>query len=160
METDGDSAGFSPFSTFVGSFQAIVADTWMRRSASSLLKTEGVRYTTSIVRLRADTLWSNDRVTFRFYSETAVFFSRPQAKQTKKTELGWDYRTAVIGKKLLHYHVLHLYFCHSVCHIHGIYDIHIVLTSIIFFLLYSRETTLRWHTIWFLNWSFLLNSGI
>lgn len=123
-------------------------------------ETEGVRHTTLIVPIRADTLWSNDRVTFRFYSETAVFFSRPQAKQTKKTELGWDYRTAVIGKKLLHYHVLHLYFCHSVCHIHGIYDIHIVLTSIIFFLLYSRETTLRWHTIWFLNWSFLLNSGI
>lgn len=119
-------------------------------------KTEGVRCTTSIARLRADTLWSNDRVTFRFYSETAVFLLKTSSKTDKKTELSWDYRTAVIGKKLLHYHVLHLYFRHSVCHIH---DIHIVLTSIIFFL-YSRETTLRWHTIWFLNWSFLLNSGI
>lgn len=101
METDGDSAGFSPFSTFVGSFQAMVADTWLRRSASSLLKTEGVRCTTSIARLRADTLWSNDRVTFRFYSETDVFFFllKTSSKTDKKTELGWDYRTAVTGKK-------------------------------------------------------------
>lgn len=99
METDGDSAGFFPFSTFVGSFQAKVVDTWLRRSASSLLKTEGVRCTTSIARLRADTLWSNDRVTFRFYSETAVFLLKTSSKTDKKTELSWDYRTAVIGKK-------------------------------------------------------------
>ncbi len=62
-------------------------------------KTEGVRCTTSIARLRADTLWSNDRVTFRFYSETAVFLLKTSSKTDKKTELSWDYRTAVIGKK-------------------------------------------------------------
>lgn len=74
--------------------------------------------------------WQGDiQILFR----NCRFLLKISSKTDKKTELGWDYRTAVIGKKLLHYHVLHLYFRHSVCHIHGIYDIHIVLTSIIFF---------------------------
>lgn len=149
METDGDSRCFYPFSTFVGSFQVTVTDTWPPRLRSFSLKTECVRSSTALKHQHGDGLWSTWHSDF--IQKLPFSFQEQNRQKTElesaSAELSCEKNACALPCFASLFSSLGMSYTWNIWHTYS-FDIYYI------FLLYSKETTLRWHTIWFLNWSF------